>query len=359
MDYYRIGGPLLRQLPAEWAHNLAIWALRFGLLPNQPVNKYDSLRQTLWGRDFAHPIGMAAGFDKNAQAVMPLFTQGFSFVEVGTMTPRPQPGNPRPRLFRLPEDQAVINRLGFNNAGLDAAMRRLRALPKRRPGVVGCNIGKNRTQADAVQDYVAGVRAVHAYADYIAINISSPNTAGLRALQQEQALSDLLRVLRDVCQELNVQHQRVVPLLLKIAPDLEPKEQEALAQVALEHAIDGMIVSNTTIARPSTLRSAHRHEQGGLSGVPLMQPSTQVLAAMYRYTQGRIPLIGVGGVASAEDAYRKIKAGAHGVQLYSALVYQGFALVPRLVHGLVHCLKRDGFSHITQAIGTEADNYTV
>ncbi len=313
---------------------------------------HPSLHVQRFGLSFAHPLGLAAGFDKNAVAIAPLLACGFASVEIGTVTPQPQAGNPKPRLFRLKEDRAVINRLGFPGEGEAAIMPRLAQWQARRkkPGVVGVNIGKNKDSADAVDDYVHMLKAAAPYADYVAINISSPNTPGLRDLQSKDALNQLLQTLMETRQTLS----RRVPLLLKIAPDLDQSELEGIAATALAYTIDGLIVSNTTIARPEHLKSNYASEIGGLSGAPLFAPSTEALRTLYKMTGGHIPLIGVGGVASAEDAYAKIRAGASLVQCYSALVYEGFGLIQRIVRGLPHLLARDGFSSVNDAVGVDA-----
>jgi dihydroorotate dehydrogenase len=344
--------PALHLLPPEAAHRLGILALRNGLLPATPLPHYSALETTALGLRFAHPLGLAAGFDKNAEAYGALLRQGFSFVETGTVTPLPQPGNPQPRLFRLPQDGAVINRLGFNNAGIETFVANLSGRDKTR-GVVGANIGKNKLSEVAIDDYAAAMRAVYPHADYITVNISSPNTEGLRALQKRDSLESLLAALIDLrrqCVEAGGAH---VPLLVKIAPDLGAQEKADIAAVITTHAIDGLIVSNTTIARPPTLKNRHARQQGGLSGRPLFAPSTQMLADMYRLTEGKILLVGVGGIASAADAYAKIRAGATLLQLYTALVYQGFGVVRAICDGLEKRLARDGFSHVSQAVGAD------
>jgi dihydroorotate dehydrogenase len=350
MDYYRFLRPLLFMLPPERAHAAALCALRSGLLPAQRGVEDPRLRVTLWGLEFPNPIGLAAGFDKNAVAADALLAQGFGFVETGTVTPLPQAGNARPRMFRLAEDAAVINRLGFNNGGAEAYARNLAR--RGHAGIVGANIGKNRDSADAVADYALMARRVAPLADYITVNVSSPNTQGLRDLQHKEALRALLGAVLQARDE--GAGGRRVPLLLKIAPDLDEGACEDIAQVALDADIDGLIVSNTTVSRPESLRGAHRAQGGGLSGAPLMAPSTAVLARMHTLTQGRLPLIGVGGVGSAEDAYAKIRAGASLVQLYTALVYQGFGLVPCVQRGLAALLARDGFSSVADAVGVDA-----
>ena len=338
---------LLRLLAPEAAHRLTIRLLSAGLGFYTSGADDPILETRLWGRRFPNPIGMAAGYDKNAEAYRALLRLGFGFAEVGSVTPRPQPGNPKPRLFRLTEDRAVINRMGFNNDGVEAVARRLQGRG-RLPGPLGINLGKNKDSADAAADYVRGVQVLGPYADYLVINVSSPNTPGLRALQGREPLAALIEAVKrarhDACPEMP-------PLLVKIAPDLQPEDKHDIAAVALESGIDGLIVSNTTIARPPSLRSAHRAEAGGLSGAPLFQPSTALLAEMYRLTQGRLALVGVGGVASGADAYAKIRAGASLVQLYSALVYEGPGLVGRIKRELAQALRRDGFSSLSQAVG--------
>jgi len=350
-DLYPLIRPLLRRLPAEPARDLTIRALEAGLagcLAGNPARESDPpiLAQRLWALDFPNPIGLAAGYDKDARVPDAMRRLGFGFVEIGTVTPRPQPGNPQPRLFRLEEDRAIVNRMGFNSSGLDAVVGRLSR--RARAGIVGLNLGKNRDSADAAADYAEGIRRTAGLADYLVVNVSSPNTPGLRALQGRAMLAALLRCLIDAREET----RRRVPLLLKIAPDLTFEERRDIAQVALDSGIDGLIVSNTTIERPAGLISRHAGEAGGLSGPPLFAPSTALLADMHRLTQGRVPLIGVGGIASAEDAYAKIRAGASLVQLYTALVFAGPSLVGRIKKGLAALLERDGFVSIGEAVGT-------
>jgi len=349
-DYYRWAGPLIRKLPAEAAHRAAILALRSGLVPPLPAISHPSLAVDLWGLRFPNPVGLAAGFDKNGEVPDALLGQGFGFVEVGTVTPRAQPGNPKPRMFRLTEDAAIINRMGFNNQGMEAMAARLAARP--RAGIVGVNLGKNKDTEDAAADYEKGAARLAPFADYLVINVSSPNTPGLRALQSPDQLATLVRRTRGALDEATDMAKRP-PLLLKIAPDLVEADLAAIAQVALGGALDGLIVSNTTVARPETLVSIHARESGGLSGAPLFDPSTQVLRRMYRLTKGKLPLIGVGGIGSALDAYVKIRAGASLVQLYSALVYEGTALVGRINQDLVTLLARDGFATVAQAVGAD------
>jgi dihydroorotate dehydrogenase len=339
--------PLLRALPPEAAHRASILALRLWparpAAPDPPV-----LGVKLWGLSFPNPVGLAAGFDKHAEVPDAMLALGFGFVETGTVTPLPQPGNPKPRLFRLTRDRAVINRLGFNSEGLAAVAARL-AARRARGGIVGANIGKNRDSGDALADYVVGVRALAPLADYLTVNVSSPNTPGLRDLQRKDVLIELIARLQDA--RAKAASRKPPPLLLKIAPDLSPGERAGIAEAAVESGIDGLIVSNTTIARPKDLQSARARETGGLSGKPLFAPSTRLLAEMRRLTGGRVPLIGVGGIASGDDAYAKLRAGASLVQLYTALAYDGVGLVARIKRELAELLKRDGFRHAAEAVG--------
>jgi dihydroorotate dehydrogenase len=338
--------PLLRRLEPERAHRLTIRALALGLVaparePDDPI-----LATHLFGHALPNPVGLAAGFDKNAEVPDAMLALGFGLVEVGSVTPRPQPGNPRPRLFRLVEDEAVINRFGFNSDGLDAAERRLAARAGR-PGLVGVNLGANRDSADRATDYVLGLERLARHAGYVVVNVSSPNTPGLRALQGRAELDDLLGRLLDARARIGA----AVPLVLKIAPDLTEPDKEAIALVALARGLDGMIVGNTTIGHRAGLKSRHRDEQGGLSGRPLFAPSTALLGELHRLTGGRVPLIGTGGIASGADAYAKIRAGASAVQLYTALIYRGPGLVGRIKRELATLLRRDGFASVAAAVG--------
>jgi dihydroorotate dehydrogenase len=348
-DFYRLVRPLLRALSPETAHRVTVAALAAGLAGHARTPDPPSLGQRLWGLDFPNPIGIAAGFDKDARAREALLGLGFGFVETGTVTPRPQPGNPKPRVFRLDEDGAVINRMGFNSGGLDALVARMSGRDHGE-GIVGVNIGRNRDSADAAADYLEGVRRAAPVADYLVVNVSSPNTPGLRDLQARAVLEGLLRQLIDARAETGVN----IPLLVKIAPDLTPEERADIAAVALATAIDGIVVANTTVARAPELRSRDAQEAGGLSGRPLFAASTALLAEMYRLTQGRLPLIGVGGVASASEAYAKIRAGASLVQLYTALIFHGPALIGEIKTGLAEVLRRDGFASIGEAVGVDA-----
>ena len=351
MRLYSAFRPALFLLPPEKAHRAAICALQRGLVPAF-ASTHDSLKTMVAGLQFANPIGLAPGFDKNAECFEGSLRAGCGFVEIGTVTPRPQAGNPQPRVFRLVEHEAIINRLGFNNEGMDAAVARLSK--RSGAGIVGGNIGKNKDSESAIADYTAAMRALYPHVDYITANISSPNTPGLRALQAADELKALIEALQSLRAELVAAGAPHRPVFVKIAPDGEDSLFEAIAEVARATKLDGLIVSNTTLSREAVAGSAHAKEAGGLSGKPLFAPSTARLKQVYRLTGGSMPLIGVGGVASAEDAYAKIRAGASLVQLYSALIYQGFGLVPRINDGLAKLLARDGFKKVADAVGVDA-----
>lgn len=411
--YQRLVAPvLLRYVDPESAHRLAVWTAAHGLAPRAPPQlrgheanpAWDSgsaaaLHTVVWDRPFLSPVGLAAGFDKNGEAVDGMLDLGFGHVEVGTVTPRPQAGNPRPRVFRLAEDRAIINRYGFNSQGADAVAARLEERrrvhtgqdappspplqppppsqpqqqqpPRRRrrhwfrapwsPGIVGVNLGKNRdTPAEtAADDYVAGMRRLGQYADYLVINVSSPNTPGLRELQGREALRALLKRVLDERDAMTWSACRFgrPPVLVKVAPDLTERDMRDIADTVRELGIDGIIVSNTTSQRPDTLRERDartREQAGGLSGAPLRDASTHVLRRMYRLTHGKVPLVGVGGVECGADAYEKIRAGASLVQLYTAMVYDGPYVAMRVKSELAECLARDGFTSVHEAVG--ADN---
>ena len=338
---------LLHRFDPETAHGMALTALRFGLAPTIGTVTSPRLRTTLAGMSLANPVGLAAGFDKNATALRPLSRAGFGFIEVGAATPRPQPGNPKPRLFRLTEDRAVINRFGFNNDGMTAIAARLAKRP--RDAVIGLNLGANKDSDNRAGDFATVLATCAAHLDFATVNVSSPNTEKLRDLQGKEALSALLAGVMETRSALD----RPIPIFLKIAPDLTDAEIADVAEVALSSGIDGLIATNTTLDRDG-LTSAHRDEKGGLSGRPLFEKSTRVLAQLYRATEGRLPITGVGGIASADDAYAKIRAGASAVQLYSALTYAGLSLVPRIAQGLDDLLRRDGFKTVSEAVGTAA-----
>jgi len=349
---FALAAPVLKALPPETAHRATITALKLGLGPVASEPDDPVLATTLWGRRFANPIGLAAGFDKDAEVVDPMLRLGLGFVEVGSVTPRAQPGNPRPRAFRLPEQQALINRYGFNNRGHAAAVARLEArllTGAAAPGLIGVNVGRNKDSRDPDSDYAAGIRAFARLADYLVVNISSPNTPGLRAMQSREPLQRLLAAVTAARADGTARP----PILVKIAPDLTAEDLEDLAEVALAAGIDGLIVSNTTIARPAGLPPDLAGEPGGLSGRPLMQPSTAVLRRMAKLLAGRLPLVGVGGVASGADAYAKIRAGASLVQLYTALAYRGPALVGEIKRDLAGRLRADGFRSVAEAVGAD------
>lgn len=351
-DVYPAVGRLLRSLPPETAHRATIAALSRGLVP-PPSGLADDflLKIGLWGIEFPNPLGLAAGFDKNAETADAMLAQGFGFVEVGTVTRRPQAGNPRPRVFRLPRDEAMINRLGFNNEGLAAVAARLEARRAAgRPGLVGANIGPNRDLEDPIGDVALMAATLAPVVDYLVVNVSSPNTPGLRSWQRRDPLTRLI----EGVQEGRARTACRVPLLVKIAPDLAAEDIETIADVALSAGIDGLIATNTTLARPAGLRGDARGEAGGLSGRPLMARSTEVLGALFRATGGRLPLIGVGGIASGADAYAKIRAGASLVQLYTALIYRGPRLIAEIRREVGQRLRCDGFASLAAAVG--ADN---
>ena len=347
MSFFDSAAGLLRALPAERAHNLTLTLAGAAarLLP-RPAADDPRLSVSAFGLDFPNPVGLAAGFDKNAQVPDAMAKFGFGFVECGTVTPRPQEGNPQPRLFRLTEDAAVINRMGFNNGGMDQAARNLKA--RRGGGLVGINIGANKDSTDRISDYVLGFAVLAPLADYVTVNVSSPNTPGLRGLQNREELTRLLDSL------IAARGGKRKPILLKIAPDLDSHALDEIADVVRTSGIEGLIVSNTTIARPP-LKSSHAQETGGLSGAPLLAPSTEVLRGMRQRLGKCVTLVGVGGIAGGADAYAKIRAGASLVQLYTALVYQGPSLVARIKQELLACLDRDGYANVTAAVGSGAD----
>jgi dihydroorotate dehydrogenase len=333
-----------RLLDPEDAHRATLLALRVGLGPKATAPSDPTLVVELAGLALPNPIGLAAGFDKDAQVPGAMLAAGFGFVECGTVTPKPQPGNPRPRLFRLSQDRAVINRLGFNNHGLERFARRLR---KRPMGVVGANIGANKNSEDRIGDYVAGLTRLWGLADYFTVNVSSPNTPGLRALQTGEALQELVGRVAEARGRL----AGGAPIFLKVAPDLGEAEIEAIADAVAVVGLEGVIVGNTTLARPDGLKSRWRDEAGGLSGAPLTAPSTRVLGQFHAAARGRFVLVGVGGVGSGADVYAKIRAGARAVQLYSALVFQGPGLVGKALKDLSARLKADGFATVADAVG--------
>ncbi|GLT30933.1 hypothetical protein SLA2020_057060 [Shorea laevis] len=372
----KLVNPFFTLLDAEVAHTLAVSAASRGWVPREKRPDPPILGLDVWGRQFSNPIGLAAGFDKNAEAVEGLLGLGFGFVEVGSVTPVPQEGNPKPRIFRLHQEGAVINRCGFNSEGIVAVAKRLGAQHGKRkletsstsssaddeskhggkagPGILGVNLGKNKTSEDAAADYVQGVHTLSQYADYLVINVSSPNTPGLRMLQGRKQLKDLVKKVQAARDEMQWGEEGPPPLLVKIAPDLSREDLEDIAAVALALRLDGLIISNTTISRPDPVnKNPAAAETGGLSGKPLFNLSTEILKEMYILTRGKIPLIGCGGVSSGEDAYKKIRAGATLVQLYTAFAYGGPALIPQMKAELAECLERDGFKSIHEAVGAD------
>lgn len=347
---YKIGTAAMRTLPAETAHNTTIRALQAGLGPIASGIDAPSLATSVGGLFLPNPVGLAAGFDKNAQVPDAMLAAGFGFVECGTVTPRPQAGNAKPRLFRLTEDRAVINRMGFNNGGLDAFRMRL-VRRREKGGIVGANLGANKDSDDRISDYVAGLSALWGLPDYFTINISSPNTPGLRGLQEAGAMDDLLGRFSEARSEL-AGDKPSVPVFLKVAPDLDSIQIERITEQARRYGMNAIIVSNTTIARPDTLASVHKGESGGLSGAPLFEASTDILREFAAAANGSIDLIGVGGISNGEQAYAKIRAGAKAVQLYSALVYHGPGLVQMIKRDITARLKADGFDTLSEAVGT-------
>jgi dihydroorotate dehydrogenase len=349
---FKLARPVLAALDPERAHGLTVQALKLGLggaarEPDDPI-----LATSLWGLAFPNPVGLAAGFDKHAEVCDAMLALGFGFVEAGTVTPRPQPGNSGQRLFRLTEDEAVINRFGFNSCGIAPFAGRLaKRRGKGAAGIVGANLGKNRDTEDGAADYIACIEAVTGLADYLVVNISSPNTPGLRALQARAQIEELLTRVRAARRASPALRQP--PLLVKVGPDLDESEIGDIAEVALATGVDGLIIGNTTVARPPSLKSSDAAAPGGLSGRPLFGPSTTCLVTMYRLTQGKIPIIGCGGIASGADAYAKIRAGASLVALYSALVFHGPALIGSIKRELAAKLRADGFASVRDAVGAD------
>jgi dihydroorotate dehydrogenase len=341
---YPLIRPVAFAFDAETAHRLTIKALK--LMPaRRPPDLPDSLRTRVAGIDFPTPIGLAAGFDKDAEVPEQMLSLGFGFVEIGTVTPRPQRGNDKPRLFRLRKDRAVINRMGFNNSGQPSAYGRLMEC-MHLPGIVGVNIGANKDSADRIADYASGVRAMAPVARYVTINVSSPNTPGLRQLQDEGALKALLSAVNEA------RPKNGPPIFLKVAPDLGEGEPDQIVRVAIQHGVDAIIIGNTTLSRPQ-LKSRHAGEQGGLSGMPLKSLALKALRDFRAASGGEIPLIGVGGIASADGAWERIRAGASLVQLYTAMVYEGPGIARRIARRLAQRLKREGYANIAEAVGSE------
>lgn len=348
---HELGTVLLRKLPAENAHKLTIKALGGGLGPKFRASISSNLAINVGGLNLPNPIGLAAGFDKDCEVSTPMLAAGFGFVECGTVTPLPQHGNSKPRLFRLVEDKAVINRMGFNNAGLNKFKNNLEKR-KLKNGLVGANLGANKNSKNRVEDYAIGLKSLWGLSDYFTINISSPNTPGLRDLQNENAMEELLGRVSEVRAQL-AGDRPSYPIFLKVAPDLGLGEIERIVEQSRSYGINAIIVSNTTVARPSSLKSKYKIEKGGLSGQPLFDLSTETLRQFYAAAKGKIDLIGVGGVSNGLQAYEKIRAGASAVQIYSALVYEGPGLVNAINTDLLLRLKADGFKSIAEAVGKD------
>ena len=341
---------LLSNLDPEKAHNLAIRALKFGFIPKTQGFHAKSLELSVAGLKFKNPLGLAAGFDKNAEAIKPLLEFGFGFIEVGAVTPLAQIGNPKPRLFRLKEDSAIINRFGFNNDGMHEVSKRLSKRPSN--GIVGLNLGANKNSADRISDFATVFKTCSEFIDFATVNVSSPNTEHLRELQSDKELRKLLNEVSAGQDGLKTK----VPVFLKIAPDLEKEELKNIALVATDTKIDGIIATNTTISR-NNLKSSYQHEKGGLSGAPIFEMSTRVLAQLYSITEGKIPLIGVGGVFTGEQLFQKIQAGASLVQIYSALIYSGFSVTNKILRELDISLRENGFKNVEDAVGTGVDKW--
>lgn len=355
-DPFAYFGPVVRQLDPETAHDVTLMALRTGLVEGiYRSGRADPARLSIEvaGLNFPNPIGLAAGFDKNAEVADPMLRLGFGFVEIGTVTPEPQAGNAKPRIFRLTADGAVINRLGFNSEGIVSVCRRLQARIGE-PGIVGANLGANKDSDDRLADYLEGFQTLYGLSDYFTINVSSPNTPGLRDLQSPEFLGDLIGPLMEERSLRIAKGAKKVPVFLKVAPDLADDALERVVETALTHKIDALIVSNTTLGLRDELKSSFAAEQGGLSGAPLFALSTEKLRTAYRIARGQIPLIGVGGVSSGAQAYEKIKAGASLVQLYTALVFHGPKLVLDIKRDLARLLEADGYSSVSDAVGAEA-----
>lgn len=346
----KLGLAALRSVKPELAHSLALKALKTPFAPLPGPVTTPRLATTIAGLSLPNPVGLAAGFDKNATAISQLSRAGFGFIEVGAATPRPQPGNPKPRLFRLPRDYAVINRFGFNNDGMDVIADRLFERPDGIP--VGLNLGANKDSTDRAADFANVLATCGPYADFATVNVSSPNTEKLRDLQGRKALSALLTGVMQTRDALS----NPIPIFLKIAPDLSDDELAELAEVALGAKIDAIIATNTTLSRDG-LQSPHRDEKGGLSGAPLFEKSTRVLAHLSQLTDAQIPLIGVGGISTPQQAYAKIRAGASAVQLYTAMIYRGLSLAPQIAQGLDRLLTQDGFENIAAAVGTDRESW--
>ena len=343
---------LIKKLPPELSHKVILKLLKFNLKPSK-IYGDPILHQHIFGLDFSNPIGLAAGFDKNAEVVNPLLNLGFGFIEVGTVTPKPQYGNEKPRVFRLKDDFAIINHLGFNNKGIDYAEKQFKKLNLNSlsQGIVGINIGKNRDSKNYIDDYKICLEKLGPLSHYVTINISSPNTPGLRDLQNRGQIEKLVQTLKNT--KNNTSSLENIPILYKIAPDINEEQIRDIALMSLANNIDGLIISNSTTDRPNTLKSNTKNEIGGLSGKPLFLKSTLVLKKMYNLTNGQIPIIGVGGISNAYECYEKIKSGASLVQIYTALAYLGPSIINKILLDLISLLKTDGFKNIKEVIGKD------
>ncbi len=351
---YKAVRPAVFKMDPEDAHGFTIKALKTGMIRNCSVTKSERLEQEIFGLKFVNPVGLSAGFDKNAEVISPALKLGFGFTEVGTVTPLPQGGNPRPRIFRDPANNAVINRMGFPNGGVRVFRPNLEKFlnsSSKPAGVVGINIGMNKTQENPAEDYCALIKELAPLADYLTVNISSPNTPGLRNLQEKEPLTELItemkKALSDTCPD------NAPALLIKLAPDLNEQQQEEIAGVLMDTGVNGVISSNTTLDRPDYLSDGFKDEAGGLSGAPVREKSTAIIRNFYKLTDGKLPIIGVGGISNAEHAYEKIKAGATLVQLYSGMIYEGPSIASNINKELIELLDRDGYTNISEAIGQE------
>jgi dihydroorotate dehydrogenase len=353
-DYYRVLRPWLFRLQPETAHNIAVTALSKNWLPALNAIADDRLAVCVAGLAFDNPIGLAAGFDKNAACFSHCFRHGFGFAEVGTLTLKAQSGNEKPRMFRLTEDEAIINRLGFNNGGIDAGLANIATQEHKRTGILGINIGKNKDTEHALDDYIPLINHAYAAADYITVNISSPNTQDLRKLQTQEYFADFIRAIMQERNGIAAFNRFKRPIFVKISPDMEQQDLLSLLDTLLTYQVDGVIVNNTTIERSNALKSAQRSQTGGLSGAPLTARSDALTATVYRHTEGKLPIIGVGGIMSGADAVRRIKKGASLVQLYSGLIYRGFGLVQEAKRALIAECDARGLEHVSELTGIEA-----
>lgn len=355
INLYKLARPAIFNIDPEKAHHLSIKALKSGLMPKANGDEDKRLAQTLWGLELKNPLGMAPGYDKNAEVANELIRLGFGFVEVGTLTPAPQEGNPRPRIFRLVKDQAIINRLGFNNEGHEAALLRLQARDMQ--GIIGVNIGANKDSKNRIEDYIKGFKNFQGVADYFTINISSPNTPGLRDLQNPEALDELLKSLMQERASIINHGGKRRPIFVKLAPDIKDSELEPVIYKLLDHNVDAIIISNTTLSRTGLQDPRYKNEAGGLSGRPLFKRSTRMLARTHLITEGAMPIIGVGGIENDETAWMKIEAGANLLQLYSAMVYQGPTIVSNILKGLSQRLDKENLHSLNSIRGRTADKW--